>query len=1807
MSCIHYKFKSSLDYDSVTFDGLHLSLADLKKAISQKKRLKPGEFELEVTNAQTGDVYKKNDELIAKNTSVIVSRVPITKTTASSTQKSWEAFKQECAKVKEKERQMTLEKLKQTPDLASAPASEIDKIKAVIDQSTKGFEQSSFLGKHQTGVPHDTYVCRRCGQKGHYVTNCPNSIPEDRIIEPRYKRTTGIPSTMLTIVDDPLHPGALLTHHGQFAVPTVDVLGYRETKKERPPFLPGEKQPEPEKRKIPQELLCHICEDLCVDAAIAPCCGTSFCDECLREVLLESDDHQCPSCKETNVSPDRIVANRSMRLAVTNFLNGAGYTKVKRRRTMSSGGEQSQPLLPTPTTKSSPKLSSPKTETSPLSSPNINASPVYSDPKSDQKQDLSSTAPSSHSQTSQSHFSDSRNQSSYGYKSHYGSQYNHGRPPRFPANHYSKPWRYSNESSKEPGSISTISRRGDSDYSHYNSRPHADDKSMHKFNDGHTDKNESGEPPAPGTSPIADKLPVLSKPPNQWPQMPDNQSANLSNNAHTNLLTAAMGLLAHSMPLLNAPPPGHHAFPGLPGFPLTFPGLRPVLPMQQVSMPSVPLSKEEFYQAKKMLQQTEIPKKKPVDVFDSFADFTKRRSRTPERRRSYSRSRSNSWKRHSRSRSRSLSKGRLHSLSPRRNISRSRSRSGPRSQNRSRTRSPGPKRISRMHSRSRSPARLSKSRSRSRSGMRSIKPLSPRGHSPLPIRRSSKSPIRSRSRSYKRFSRSRSKSWTKRQRSRSYSPLLSRSPRRSRSPRHSPLRSPIRKRSFSPRRRSRSYSPRRYRSRTRSPIPKRVKSRSRTRSPNKRSPFSPIPSPRQSPYKKPLSPIPYQRRSPSPHRGRGGYRGSRGRGGYGYRDKFRNADKYRNYHSPPHAPPPLSTPVLSTTNLPPVPYNPQMGLPPPEEYFKYNPAGYQEFVRNFYSQFGPQAQAWAASQTFPLPSGDGITGGVPSNHFLPNQRPPWETVPMSPSHRPQSITPPNVTSGRERKDQGYRDNTRHWEKDRPERDIRDRPDRDIRDRPERDVRDRPDRDIRDRPERDVRDRPDRDVRDRRTDRGRDYDRFKDNERNRESDRYRDNERWKDIDRHGAERRDRTREDDRSKGRDGHRENKESTRSKDKPTVEKKKSPLKKAKDGEEKPKSKERKKSDRKKEEKENKKNKKHDSDARKEIAEQKEVLLKPITDGEIVPSAPTEKVGLNENAVEPSTNVKEETVSTDGTKAVVPEEQNQGDLVKSETEPEKPVIKDKKAVSKKKGEGLGGKKKTKDISAEDGGEKKGKKTRKKKLTFGSSEVDTKQGLKKKKLKRLVDYKSENCTSEEGEERSSLGGSPLKRAKLAELNQKNVDSGESVTAEVSHVTSSEPTFEVSTEAELGVEPLKVAEDETMVSQSEGDDKVADAGEDKSKEETSLELPEISKWERDDFDLFDAMDQPKEKPQEKMMLPRSVVDKAEKFLSHKPMKNAVMVAHVTTSTKSPESTPTPEKRVVEPSTSRRVFIDKKDVKDKKGNELQITVKTDKNKNDPKRAPTLAKSDDSRHRYHHHRHDDYEEDQRSVVKSRSLERELQEKSRAQKIKEKEKDKYSSKREEKRENRSSRDTEKRYESLRKDKIETSREKRDKSPEHKERRHSKDTPAGNSTETSKSSKDLRHKLEEKTKSKTGIDSRKLSVMDESEFVPDYEDMTTDNTIDNEHDEATTSQNSGASSSDSPSEAKKRKKNEDGDAKEGEGKSTDEEASGKHKKAKKKHKHKEKNKEKKEKHKHKKKKHKHKKSKEEKEGKPKTNKDDSS
>lgn len=53
MSCVHYKFSSKLNYDTVTFDGLHISLFDLKRQIMGREKLKAADCDLQITNAQT--------------------------------------------------------------------------------------------------------------------------------------------------------------------------------------------------------------------------------------------------------------------------------------------------------------------------------------------------------------------------------------------------------------------------------------------------------------------------------------------------------------------------------------------------------------------------------------------------------------------------------------------------------------------------------------------------------------------------------------------------------------------------------------------------------------------------------------------------------------------------------------------------------------------------------------------------------------------------------------------------------------------------------------------------------------------------------------------------------------------------------------------------------------------------------------------------------------------------------------------------------------------------------------------------------------------------------------------------------------------------------------------------------------------------------------------------------------------------------------------------------------------------------------------------------------------------------------------------------------------------------------------------------------------------------------------------------------------------------------------------------------------------------------------------------------------------
>ncbi|KAM6071146.1 E3 ubiquitin-protein ligase RBBP6-like [Chlamydotis macqueenii] len=128
MSCLHYKFSSSLKYHTLIFNGLHISLRNLKRQIMAREKLKAPNSDLQITNAQTKEEYTDDDALIPKNCSVIVRRIPAGGVKAPSK-----------ASVPSPAEPVSGTP-KATANLAEASATEEEKIKAMMTQSCREYD-----------------------------------------------------------------------------------------------------------------------------------------------------------------------------------------------------------------------------------------------------------------------------------------------------------------------------------------------------------------------------------------------------------------------------------------------------------------------------------------------------------------------------------------------------------------------------------------------------------------------------------------------------------------------------------------------------------------------------------------------------------------------------------------------------------------------------------------------------------------------------------------------------------------------------------------------------------------------------------------------------------------------------------------------------------------------------------------------------------------------------------------------------------------------------------------------------------------------------------------------------------------------------------------------------------------------------------------------------------------------------------------------------------------------------------------------------------------------------------------------------------------------------------------------------------------------------------------------------------------------------------------------------------------------------------------------------------------------------------
>lgn len=317
---VHYKFKNSVDYDTVNFDGVHISVGDLKKAIIQQKKLGKSDCDYKITDAETKVVYGTDETLIPKNSSVIVCRVPLIEKKKSNWNRGKDANGIDAnPATNDTSVHVSVSKITKASDRTKTTKGEDELIKDMIAESTEEYDSSHFARGDRRGPPGgplpSNYVCYRCNQTGHHIKQCPTN----NLV---MKRSTGIPRSFM-VPCDPTEKGAYMTPDGGYARSVVEAQAYSEVKIEKPPTMASfdaKAASEPAKPEIPPELTCPLCSFILHDAVLISCCAEATCDECIRNVLIQSEEHECPLCHTKNVLPDTLIPCIKLRKEVTQFL-----------------------------------------------------------------------------------------------------------------------------------------------------------------------------------------------------------------------------------------------------------------------------------------------------------------------------------------------------------------------------------------------------------------------------------------------------------------------------------------------------------------------------------------------------------------------------------------------------------------------------------------------------------------------------------------------------------------------------------------------------------------------------------------------------------------------------------------------------------------------------------------------------------------------------------------------------------------------------------------------------------------------------------------------------------------------------------------------------------------------------------------------------------------------------------------------------------------------------------------------------------------------------------------------------------------------------------------------------------------------------------------------------------------------------------------------------------------------------------------------------------------------------------------------
>ncbi|MCJ1477908.1 hypothetical protein MMC13_006582 [Lambiella insularis] len=352
-SSVFFRFKSSKEPTRVSFDGTGISVFELKRDIITSSRLGDGtDFELVLYSDDSNEVYDDDTTIIPRSTTVIAKRLPAAKPGRGGAARYVSGKMPVNAKNTHRSEAMAPRTNgrglnRQSPNTVSNVSelqTEEEREAAVLKMAAEQWEQQqqemagatrihTHYGVPLKGKPINIpdhppppgYVCYRCGEKGHWIQVCPTNDDPTFDNKPRIKRTTGIPRSMLKIIekptalindgttDDTKQPsGVMVNADGDWVIAEPDKVAWEQYQaRAKQSAAAQEKASLGDKELQDKGLECSLDKHLFIDPTKTPCCQTTYCHECITNALLD-DDLQCPSCGREGILIDDLVSDTEM-------------------------------------------------------------------------------------------------------------------------------------------------------------------------------------------------------------------------------------------------------------------------------------------------------------------------------------------------------------------------------------------------------------------------------------------------------------------------------------------------------------------------------------------------------------------------------------------------------------------------------------------------------------------------------------------------------------------------------------------------------------------------------------------------------------------------------------------------------------------------------------------------------------------------------------------------------------------------------------------------------------------------------------------------------------------------------------------------------------------------------------------------------------------------------------------------------------------------------------------------------------------------------------------------------------------------------------------------------------------------------------------------------------------------------------------------------------------------------------------------------------------------------------------------------